>query len=108
MRPKYVEKKGDKYWPTSEMKKIAWSGGDEKIYEEAAKDPIKFWEEHAKKGLAWEKYWEKPYEEKLPYFKWFPGGKLNFCYNCLDRHIEGGRGKKIALSGCQSQLVKKP
>lgn len=96
MRPKYVEKRGNKYWPTQELKKIAWAA-NEKVYEEAAKDPIKFWEEHAKKGITWEKFWDKPYEEKLPYFSWFKGSQLNFCYNCLDRHIEEGRGKNTAL-----------
>jgi propionyl-CoA synthetase len=28
---------------------------------------------------------------------WFPGGTLNTCYNCLDRHVAAGRGKAPAL-----------
>lgn len=96
MAIKYVQKEGDKYLPSPEMKKIAWIS-NEKIYKEAAKDPIKFWEEQAQEGISWEKTWEKAYEEKLPYFKWFKQGKLNFCFNCLDRHINDGKGDKTAL-----------
>jgi propionyl-CoA synthetase len=32
-----------------------------------------------------------------PYGAWFPGAKLNTCYNCLDRHIAAGRGSQVAL-----------
>jgi len=83
---KYVVKKGDKYYPSDEMKKIAWIKSDS-IYKEAKKNPIKFWDNLAKQGLYWEKLWDKTYEEKLPYFEWFKGGKLNASFNCLDRHI---------------------
>ena len=31
-----------------------------------------------------------------PYAKWFLGGKLNVAYNCVDRHVEAGRGDKVA------------
>ena len=36
-------------------------------------------------------------EWNLPYAKWFVGGKLNACYNCVDRHVENGKGDKVAL-----------
>lgn len=93
---KYIIKKDGKYWPSKEMKKIAWIN-DENIYKEADKDPVKFWGKLAKEGISWEKSWKKTYEEKLPYFWWFKGGGLNFCYNCLDRHIKEGKKGKIAL-----------
>lgn len=92
----YVVKKGGKYWPSKEMKKIAWVS-DESIYKKAAKNPVKFWEEKAKEGLDWFTPWTVAYEEKLPYFKWFKGGKINFSYNCIDRHIKAGKGDKVAL-----------
>jgi acetyl-CoA synthetase len=42
----------------------------------------------------------EPYGElytwELPYAKWFIGGKLNVSVNCLDRHVEAGRGDKVA------------
>lgn len=92
---KYITKKDGAYWPTNEMKKIAWVG-DDKIYKEAEKAPVKFWEKLAKEGIQWAKPWKKTYEEKLPYFWWFKGGKLNFSVNCLDRHLKE-KGDKTAL-----------
>ena len=83
---KYVVKKGNKYYPSDEMKKIAWVNSSS-VYKEANKNPIKFWDDLAKQGLYWEKLWKKTYKEKLPYFEWFKGGKLNASFNCLDRHI---------------------
>ena len=32
-----------------------------------------------------------------PFAKWFVGGRLNAAYNCIDRHVEAGRGHKIAI-----------
>lgn len=84
MVKKYITKKGKYYVPNREMKKIAWINSD-KIYREANKNPKKFWEKLAKEGIDWEKKWDKVYEEKIPYFKWFKGGKLNFSCNALDR-----------------------
>lgn len=85
----YVEKKGEYFWPNKHMKSVAHVS-DPKIYERAAKDPVAFWGELAKKGLIWERGWDKTYEEKLPYFKWFKGGQLNFCVNAVDRHLDMG------------------
>ncbi len=92
---KYIIKKGKIYYPSKEMKKIAWVK-DEKIYSEADKNPVKFWEKLAKEGIEWKSIWKKPYIEKLPYFEWFKGGKLNFSANCLDRWIKD-KGNQVAL-----------
>jgi acetyl-CoA synthetase len=54
-----------------------------------------FWTEEAK-GITFFEPWRQLYEWKPPYAKWFIGGKLNVCYNCVDRHVEGGRGEKVA------------
>jgi acetyl-CoA synthetase len=80
---KYITKKGNKYYPTKDLKKKSWVS-DKKIYK---LNPIKFWEEQAK-NIDWEKDYKTAYKEKLPYFKWFVGGKLNASVNCLDRHLE--------------------
>ena len=98
---KYITKKSGIYWPSKEMKKIAWVSNS-KIYKQADKAPIKFWEKLAKQGISWEKPWKKTYIEKIPYFWWFKGGKLNFCFNCLDRHIE--KKDALNLSRPQSSL----
>ncbi|MCX8190228.1 MAG: acetate--CoA ligase [Candidatus Diapherotrites archaeon] len=95
---KWVTDKDSKgyYWPSEEAKSYAWVK-DEKIYEEAAKDPIAFWDKKAREGISWFKPWKKTYLWKPPYYKWFIGGKLNVCYNCVDRHVESGKGKKPAI-----------
>jgi acetyl-CoA synthetase len=63
------------------------------IYDRSLED---FWEEEALKRVSWFKPFERVLEWKLPYAKWFLGGKLNACYNCVDRHVEAGRGDKVA------------
>ncbi|MGH9997559.1 MAG: AMP-binding protein, partial [Nitrososphaeraceae archaeon] len=46
-----------------------------------------FWAEQAK-NLVWFKEWDKILDWRDPPFaKWFVGGKLNACVNCLDRHL---------------------
>jgi len=96
MAKNYVVKKEGKYFPSKEMKKIAWIKDDE-IYKEAEKDPVRFWEDRAREGLTWVKEWKRAYEEKLPYFWWFKQGKLNFCYNCLDRHLKKNKDKTALI-----------
>jgi len=84
------------FWPSEELKRKAWMA-DEKIYEKAARDPIAFWEERAAEGLEWFKRWNEPYRWEQPYIKWFIGGKLNACYNAVDRHVKAGMGDKKAI-----------
>jgi acetyl-CoA synthetase len=44
--------------------------------------------------LDWYKKWDKIFDgSKPPFFRWFVGGKLNACYNCVDRHLEKHRNK---------------
>ena len=73
MTKKYVVRKGGMFWPSEEMKKIAWVK-DDTIYKEAQKNPVQFWENLAREGITWEQEWTKAYKEKLPYFgtwSWF-------------------------------------
>jgi len=108
MTKNYVVKKDGKYWPSSEMKKIAWVK-DKKIYVEGAKNSVKFWGKLAREGLQWEKEWDekKTYVEKLPYFEWFKGGKLNFCVNCVDRWVKDN-ANKTALIWVPEPVNEKP
>jgi len=87
-KQKNITKKGNQYFPSKEFKKTA-NLSDSKIYAKAEKNPIKFWGNLAKEGITWDKLWEpkNTYVEKLPYFQWFKGGKLNFSVNCVDRHL---------------------
>lgn len=83
------------FWPTEEMKRHAWVA-DEAIYEQAAADPEGFWAKQAEE-ISWIKRWDKTYQFEPHNYKWFVGGKLNISFNSLDRHIEAGKGDKIAL-----------
>src|SRR5436853_4877702 len=60
---------------------------DAKIYKKAQKNPQDFWAKQAEE-LDWFQKWNKILDWKPPFAKWFIGGKLNACYNCVDRHIE--------------------
>ncbi len=66
------------------------------IYERAEKDRLGFWEEQAKQ-LQWDAPWSQILDWQIPYAKWFVGGKLNACVNALDRHVNEGRGARIAF-----------
>jgi acetyl-CoA synthetase len=69
---------------------------DDSIYAEAAADREGFWGRMAERYLTWFTPFESILEWDLPFAKWFLGGKLNVSYNCLDRHVEAGRGDKVA------------
>ena len=46
--------------------------------------------------VTWFEPFSKLYEWEPPYAKWYLGGTLNVCFNCVDRHVEAGRGDKVA------------
>ena len=70
---------------------------DESLHEEAARDPEVWWAKLAR-DLDW---FVEPSEvldeSNPPFFRWFADGKLNASYNCLDRHVEAGRGERVAF-----------
>ena len=68
---------------------------DPSIYERAAADLEGFWAAEAER-LDWFKTWDTVLTWDPPFAKWFDGGQLNVSYNCLDRHVQAGRGDKIA------------
>ncbi|MEV8514411.1 acetate--CoA ligase [Dactylosporangium sp. NPDC051484] len=69
----------------------------EEAYAEAQADRLAFWEQQAHR-LTWAKEWDQVLDwSNPPFAKWFLGGQLNVAYNCLDRHIEAGRGDKVAI-----------
>ena len=69
---------------------------DAQIYNEASEDYVSFWARQARELLTWDKDFTNTLEWNLPYAKWFSDGELNISYNCLDRHIENGKGDKVA------------
>jgi acetyl-CoA synthetase len=81
-----------RYEPSPEFATQANAQPD--IYEKSRED---FWRTEGEQRVSWFKPFEKVYEWEPPYAKWFLGGKLNVCYNCVDRHVEAGRGEKVAF-----------
>ncbi|MGI8557286.1 MAG: acetate--CoA ligase [Solirubrobacteraceae bacterium] len=70
---------------------------DPAIYEQADADWQGWWAEQASE-LHWFKQWDTVLDDSNPpFYKWFVGGKLNVSYNCLDRHVEAGRGDRVAF-----------
>ena len=69
---------------------------DPAIYDSAAADPNAFWEGFARE-LEWARPWDKVVEGTGPETRWFVGGKINACVNCVDRHATGPRADKTAL-----------
>ncbi|NYI99337.1 acetyl-CoA synthetase [Nocardioides thalensis] len=66
-------------------------------YEHAAKDREAFWAEQAER-LSWDTKWDQVLDwSNPPFAKWYVGGKLNAAYNCVDRHVEAGKGDKVAI-----------
>jgi len=67
-----------------------------KLYKKSISDPEEFWGDIAEKELFWFKKFDSVLEWNYPNYKWFEGGKINICYNCLDRHIKNGKRNKVA------------
>ena len=69
------------------------------LYDQSIKDPENFWAEQAEKRLSWFEKWHtvRQYDYHKAEIAWYLGGKLNACYNCVDRHVEAGRGNDTAL-----------
>jgi acetyl-CoA synthetase len=55
-----------------------------------------FWAGEARRRISWYRPFDTTLEWQPPYAKWFLGGKLNVSYNCVDRHVEQGRGEHVA------------
>ncbi len=68
----------------------------EALYKQSVEDPETFWGGIAKE-LHWFTPWTRVLEWNEPWAKWFVGGKLNLCYNCVDRHALGDKSGKVAI-----------
>ena len=80
-----------RYPPSPEF--AAQANAQPSIYDE---DADAFWERQARERVTWFEPFDRLLEWEPPYAKWFLGGKLNVCFNCVDRHVEAGRGDKVA------------
>ena len=70
----------------------------ERLYEESIRDPNAFFSRMAREHLDWFADDWAPHTADLPAgnVRWFDGGTLNACYNCLDRHL-AARGDQVAI-----------
>jgi acetyl-CoA synthetase len=66
------------------------------MYDEAEKDRLAFWEKQAH-ALQWDAPWTTVLDWQPPFAKWFVGGKINASVNALDRHVNEGRGDRVAF-----------
>jgi len=66
------------------------------LWKQSQQDPIAFWEDAAR-NITWFSKWKKTLVWKEPYAQWFVGATTNAAYNCLDRHLKQGLGKKTAI-----------
>jgi propionyl-CoA synthetase len=73
------------------------SGEFDQVYAAWQEDPEGFWAEAAE-AIDWERRWDSVLsDDGSPLKRWFAGGELNTCHNCLDRHVANGRGDTVAL-----------
>ena len=67
------------------------------IYARWKNDPDGFWMEAAE-AIDWvEKPSKALFDDDAPLYEWFSDGKVNACWNAVDRHVEAGRGEQIAI-----------
>lgn len=83
--------------PTTNMEKHAQA----QVQYASLENPDKYWNDFA--SLL---HWDKPYSKVLTHnpmapptdtYHWFKDGKLNTCFNAIDRHVRSGRGKQVAI-----------
>jgi propionyl-CoA synthetase len=66
-------------------------------YRRSLEKPEEFWAEAAE-AIDWEKRWDRVLDDsRPPFYRWFAGGRLNTCWNALDRHVASGNGERLAL-----------
>jgi propionyl-CoA synthetase len=67
------------------------------VYAAWKKDPEEFWA-NAAEAVTWHRRWDRVFEPGMgEYGRWFVGAECNTAHNCLDRHVEVGRGGQKAL-----------
>ncbi len=71
--------------------------GYAETYRRSLERPEEFWAEAAE-AIDWEQRWERVLDgSRPPFFRWFPGARLNTCWNAVDRHVAAGKGERVAL-----------
>src|ERR1700732_1337293 len=83
--------------------------GYAETYRRSLERPEEFWAEAAE-AIDWKSREDRCLDpSRPPFFRWFPGARLNTCWNAVDRHVAAGRGERVALiwdSPVTSQIVR--
>ncbi len=67
------------------------------VHRRSLSEPESFWAEAAE-AIDWDRRWDRVLDsDAAPFHRWFSGGRLNTCYNAVDRHANSGRGDQPAL-----------
>ena len=94
-----ILREGRKFPPASDFvrhARVKDEAEHRELCRRAEQNPEQFWAERASQ-LDWSTPFEQVLEWKPPFAKWFVGGQLNACFNCVDRHLRGHRRNKAAL-----------
>jgi acetyl-CoA synthetase len=87
----------EKFPPPDEFRQQALVK-DMTLHTQAERNLEGFWAGQADELLDWFAQPERTLDDSNPpFYRWFEGGKLNVSYNCLDRHVEAGKGDKVAF-----------
>ena len=65
-------------------------------YRRSIEDPRGFWSETAR-AISWDEFPSQTVVEHPPSHRWFGDGRLNTCFNAVDRHVEAGHGDRVAI-----------
>jgi len=71
----------------------AQANAQPELYERSFEE---LWEREGRERVTWFEPFTDLYEWEPPYARWYLGGKLNACFNCLDRHVQSGLGDRVA------------
>jgi acetyl-CoA synthetase len=93
----------DRVFPPVEAASIGFGGWNvdglgeyRALHARSLREPEAFWAEQAA-ALKWFTPWDSVLAWNAPDAKWFVGGRLNACFNCVDRHVEEGHGESVAM-----------
>ena len=76
---------------------VNMSSSYEEVFSRSLTDPDGFWSAAAEE-VSWIETWDKVIDtSNPPFYRWFPGGVMNTCYNAVDLHVETGRADQAAL-----------
>ena len=100
--PNYIDsilKEGRIFYPSDEFSRSSYIKNMKeysKIYKKSIGNPEAFWADKALQ-LDWFKKWDIVLRNDKGFFKWFEGGYLNVCCNCIDRIVKSGKKDKMAF-----------